>query len=373
MRLLGDRFFVLIVIVLVAGGLAMFFSASLGLLARENASVTHIFATQLILGLIPGIIALFILRFIPSKLIAKGTLPFYIACLILTVLVFVPHIGVHANGASRWLNLGFTTFQPAEFLKIGTILMLGGYLAYARGKIAYLRSGLVPFLAIVGVPVLLLLLQPNTSTVIVLGITCTVMYILAGAPWRDLGILALIALIGVMGLVFTRPYLRDRVTTFLHPTSDASYSSGYQIQQSLIAIGSGGILGRGFGQSVQKFNYLPEAVDDSVFAVFAEEFGFIGAIALIIVFAGFAARGFRIASEASTAAGAYIAAGLTLMIVLSAFLNIGAMLGVLPLTGLPLPFVSHGGTALFTALAAVGIILNIASTRRKMKGDTSHF
>jgi cell division protein FtsW (lipid II flippase) len=118
---------------------------------------------------------------------------------------------------------------------------------------------------------------------------------------------------------------------------------------------------------------LPEAVDDSVFAVFAEEFGFLGAVVLIIVFTGFAARGFRIASEASTAAGAYIAAGLTLMIVLSAFLNIGAMLGVLPLTGLPLPFVSHGGTALFTALAAVGIILNIASTRRKMKGDSSHF
>jgi cell division protein FtsW len=372
MRLLGDRLFVLIVSVLVLGGLAMFFSASLGLLARENASVTHIFATQLILGLIPGIIALLVLRFMPSKYIAGGTMPFYILCLALTVLVFIPGIGVHANGASRWLNLGFATLQPAEFLKIGTILMLGGYLAYARGRIATLRSGLLPFMAILGVPVVLLLLQPNTSTVIVLSITCMVMYFLAGAPWRDFGILLLIAVVGLSALVWYRPYLQQRVMTFIHPSSD-SHATGYQIQQSLIAIGSGGVLGRGFGQSVQKFNYLPEAVDDSVFAVFGEEFGFVGAIALILLFAGFAARGFRIASEASTAAGAYVVAGLTLMIVLSAFLNIGAMLGVLPLTGLPLPFVSHGGTALFTALAAVGIILNIAASRRKTRGEGGHF
>src|SRR6185437_4776067 len=203
MRLLGDRLFVLIVIVLVFGGLAMFFSASLGLLARENASVTHIFATQLILGLIPGVIALLILRFIPSKVIAKGTLPFYIACLALTALVFVPHIGVHTNGASRWLDLGFTTVQPAEFLKIGTILMLGGYLAYARTRIASIRSGLIPFRVILGLPVLLLIFQPNTSTVIVLGFSCTVLYLLAGARWPDFGILIRIASSGAGGLGLT--------------------------------------------------------------------------------------------------------------------------------------------------------------------------
>lgn len=364
MKILGDRLFVLIVGTLVFGGLAMFFSASLGLLAEEEGSVAHIFATQLLLGLIPGIIALVVLRFMPSQFIAKATIPIYILTLILTALVFVPGIGVHANGASRWLNLGFTTVQPGEFLKIGTVLMLGGYLAYARTRIASIRSGLIPFLGIVGAPAIILLLQPNTSTVIVLGLACTAMYFLADAPWRDFGILFLIAIIGVAGLLYTRPYLQERVQTFLNPSADG-LASGYQIQQSLIAIGSGGALGRGFGQSVQKFNYLPEAENDSVFAVFGEEFGFAGAVALIVLFGAFAARGFRIASEASTAAGAYIAAGLTLMIVFSAFLNIGAMLGVLPLTGLPLPFVSHGGTALLTALAAVGIILNIASTRKK--------
>jgi cell division protein FtsW len=283
------------------------------------------------------------------------------------LLVFVPGIGVHANGASRWLNLGFTTLQPGEFLKIAVILMFGGYLAYAGKRIKTLRAGLIPFAGIVGVPVFLLLLQPNTSTAIIIIATTVVMYFLAGAPWRDFGILAAVAVIGVVLLVFTRPYLMDRVQTFIHPADD-SFSSGYQIQQSLIAIGSGGFMGRGFGQSVEKFNYLPEAVNDSVFAVFGEEFGFVGAVALILVFAAFALRGFKIAGETQNAAGAYIAVGLTLMIVLSAYLNIGAMLGVLPLTGLPLPFVSHGGTALFAALAAVGIILNVAGGRKRTEG-----
>jgi cell division protein FtsW len=364
MRLFGDRVFALIVLVLVLGGLAIFLSASLGLLARQNASLLHIAETQLVLGLVPGLIALIALRFAPPAWIAKGTLPFYVFTLILTALVFVPGLGVNTNGASRWIDLGFATLQPAEFLKIGTILMLAGYLAHAKDRIRDFRGGLIPYCVIVGIPMVLLVLQPNTSTILILGATTVAMYLLAGAPWRDIGILVLIAIIGAAGLVLMRPYLMARVMTFIHPSQD-SYASGYQIQQSLIAIGSGGILGRGFGQSVEKFNYLPEATDDSVFAVFAEEFGFLGAVLIILVFAAFAARGFRIATEAATIAQGYIAMGLTLMIVLSAFMNIGAMLGVLPLTGLPLPFVSHGGTALFAALSAVGLILNIGAHRKK--------
>ncbi len=363
MQILGDRLFVLIVTVLVLGGLAMFFSASLGLLAREGGSLTSIATSQLLLGLIPGVIALVWIRFMPSKWIAKATIPFYVFTIFLTLLVFTP-LGLHLNGATRWIDLGFTTLQPSEFLKIGVILMLGGYLSFAGKSIQNIRSGLVPFCAIVGIPCLLLLAQPNTSTVLVLGTTCAVMYFLAGAPWRDFAILAVMTVIGLTALVMMRPYLMDRVQTFLDPSADA-FNSGYQIQQSLIAIGSGGIMGRGYGQSAGKFNYLPEAVNDSVFAVFGEEFGFVGATFLILLFLGFAARGFRIASEAATSAGAYIAIGLTLMIVLSAFLNIGAMLGVLPLTGLPLPFMSHGGTALFATLCAVGIILNVAGGKRR--------
>lgn len=363
-RFLGDRVFVLLVLILLVGGLATFLSASLGLLAREGKSITSVATSQLVLGLIPGLIALVLLRYTPSALIAKATLPFYLFALGLTALVFVPGIGIEANGATRWLNLGFATFQPSEVLKVATILMMGGYLAHARKHLGEWKTGLLPYLMIVGAPAFILLAQPNTSTVIIISLTTAAMYFIAGAPWRDFGILLSLALIGGAALVFMRPYLMDRVMTFFDPSAD-SLSSGFQIQQSLIAIGSGGITGRGFGQSVEKFNYLPEAVNDSVFAVFGEEFGFVGTVAMVLLFVLFAARGFRIASEASTSAGAFIVTGLTLMIVLSAFLNIGAMLAVLPLTGLPLPFVSHGGTALFTALASVGIILNIAASKKK--------
>lgn len=363
-RFLGDRVFVLLVLILLIGGLATFLSASLGLLAREGKSIASIATSQLVLGLIPGVIALVALRYTPSALIAKATLPFYLLALGLTALVFVPGIGITANGATRWLDLGFATFQPSEVLKVATILMMGGYLAHARKNLGNWKTGLLPYLMIVGAPAFILLAQPNTSTVIIISLTTAAMYFIAGAPWRDFGLLLVIALIGGAALVFMRPYLMDRVQTFFDPSAD-SFDTGFQIQQSLIAIGSGGITGRGFGQSVEKFNYLPEAVNDSVFAVFGEEFGFVGTVAMVLLFVLFAARGFRIASEASTSAGAFIVTGLTLMIVLSAFLNIGAMLAVLPLTGLPLPFVSHGGTALFTALASVGIILNIAAARKK--------
>ncbi len=192
------------------------------------------------------------------------------------------------------------------------------------------------------------------------------MYFLAGAPWRDFAIMVVGSILALTLLVFARPYLKSRVMTFINPADNAQ-TSGYHIQQSLIAIGSGGFTGRGFGQSVQKFNYLPEAESDSVFAVFGEEFGFIGTVLLVILFVAFAMRGLIIAGEASTLFGSLAATGLTLLITFSALLNIGALLGIMPLTGLPLPFISHGGTALMAALASVGIILNVAAHRSKKK------
>jgi cell division protein FtsW len=367
MKLLsGDRLFFLIVVILVVGGAAMFLSAALGLLARQNADLGHIALTQFMLGLIPGVIALIILRFTPPAFILKAVLPVYIIALIGTALVFVPGIGVHANGATRWIDVGPFTVQPAEFLKIAVVLMFAAYLAKFRSRLSEFKYGLLGFGIIVGIPSLLLLMQPNTSTTLIIGATTAALYFIAGAPLRDFAIIGVIAVIGFGLLVWQRPYLMNRVTTFINPSHDG-LASGYQIQQSLIAVGSGGLLGRGFGQSVQKFNYLPEAVNDSIFAVYAEEFGFIGAVFLIVLFTAFAARGFMIAAEASTAFGTFTAAGLTLLISLSAFLNIGAMLAIFPLTGLPLPFISHGGTALLCALASVGLILNVAGNRAKKK------
>lgn len=366
MRLAGDKLFFLIVLILVGGGAAVFLSAALGMLARQNADLGHLALTQLVLGLIPGIISLVIIRFLPQKLFMRGILPFYIFALLATASVFIPGVGVHTNGATRWIDIGPVTIQPAEFLKIAVVLMFAAYLAKMRTKLTDMRYGIGGFAVIVGIPALILIMQPNTSTVLVMGATATAMYFIAGAPWRDFAILIAVALIGLGMLIAIRPYLLQRIQTFIHP-ADNSLTSGYQIQQSLIAVGSGGLLGRGFGQSVQKFNYLPEAVDDAIFAVYAEEFGFVGAVFLVLLFLAFAARGLMIAAEASNAFGTFAAAGLTLMITISAFLNIGAMLSIFPLTGLPLPFISHGGTALLAALASIGIILNIAANRAKKR------
>lgn len=366
MRLSGDRVFALIVAILVVGGAAIFLSAALGLLAREGASIGRLALTQLALGLVPGVLLLIAIRFMKPALIVKAVVPFYIFALILTALVFIPGLGVHSGGATRWIDLGPMTLQPAEFLKPAVILMLALFLSRAKEKIKELKSGLLPFLLILAAPVILLALQPNNSTILVIGATAMALFFIAGARWRDIGIIVGAGLVFVAVALFFRPYALERVKTFIDPSADG-LGSGYQIQQSLIAIGSGGMLGRGFGQSAQKYNYLPEPVGDSVFAVYGEEFGFIGTVLLVLLFTAFATRGFAIAAESASAFGSYAATGLTLLITISAFLNIGAMLGIMPLTGLPLPFVSHGGTALLAALASVGVILNVAANRSKRK------
>lgn len=366
LKLSGDRLFFLIVTTLVIGGLAIFTSASLGFLARPDETPWKLALTQLFFGLIPGYIALVTIRFMPARLIEQMAVPIYIATILFTLAVFIPGVGETINGARRWINLGITTIQPSEFLKIGTMLMLAWYLARIQNKISDITRGLLGFMLIIGVPSLILLLQPNTSTVLVIGSAALVLYIIAGAPWRDIAIIIGLAACALLFLVMTRPYLMARVQTFFDP-SQAAQTSGYQIQQSLIAIGSGGIAGRGFGQSVQKFNYLPEPVGDSVFAVFGEEFGFIGTVLVVLIFIAFATRGLAIAGTARSAFGAYLVIGLTLVITFSAFLNIGAMLGIAPLTGLPLPFVSHGGTALLAALISIGFILNVAANRTRKR------
>ncbi len=362
-NVLGDKPFALIVFILLAFGVALFFSAALGLLAREGSSLSHIVLTQVGLGVIPGLVALVALRFVPPQKLLRAALPAYLIAMAFTALVFIPGLGLTANNATRWLDLGVISIQPGEFLKLATIVLFAAYLSQMRTKLHDIRIGLGGFFGILAGPALIFLKMPNTSSVIIIAATAFVLYFVAGAPWRDFLIIALVGVALAAVLVYQRPYLMERVRTFVDPSRD-SQASGYQIQQSLIAIGSGGILGRGFGQSVQKFNYLPEPVGDSIFAVTGEELGFLGATILILLFVAFALRGFAIAASAATSFGSLLVTGLTLLIVLAAFLNIGAMLGVAPLTGVPLPFVSHGGTAMFAALAAVGLILNVAAHRK---------
>lgn len=347
---------------LALAGFAIFSSAALGLLARENGSVSHEILLQAGLGLGLGIIALFGARAIPLATIKRFAPYIYGASLLATALVFIPGIGFSANGATRWINLGFTTVQPAEFLKIGFVLALAWWLAPRARQLKDYKKGLLPFLAILAVPAALLLKQPNTSTTLLIVITGSAMYFAAGAPWRDFGILAALTILALVAVVALRPYVLHRVETYLHPSAN-SLTTSYQIQQSLIAIGSGGLAGRGFGQSVEKFNYLPEPDGDSVFAVFAEETGFIGAVILLALFVALAARGIVVAGDSRDLFGGLVALGFSFCIIVQAFINISAMLGIIPLTGLPLPFVSHGGTALAAVLLMCGLILNVAAHR----------
>lgn len=360
----GDRMFLMFVVALMFMGLAIFASASLGLLAREStSSVSRNILLQTGLGFGLGFLVFFLARTL-SLVRLKRVAPYlYLGTLLLTLLVFLPSIGVHAGGATRWINLRFITIQPAEFLKIGFVLALAWWLAPRARQLSDMRKGLLPFVAFIGVPSLILLAQPNTSTTILLVVTGAVMYFAVGAPLRDFGILAL-GVITVLGIIIlARPYALERIKTFVDPSAH-SLSSGYQIQQALIAVGSGGFLGRGFGQSVEKFNYLPEPDGDSVFAVFAEETGFIGALILLILFVALAARGIVIAGNSTDLFGGLVALGFSFLIILQAFINICAMLGIIPLTGLPLPFISHGGTALMATLLMCGIILNVAAYKK---------
>ena len=359
----GDRTFLALTLVLALGGIAIFSSAALGLLARQSGTISHEILSQAVLGLGGGALAFLLARHMPLGFVRKAAPYAYLATLALTLLVFVPGLGTYANGATRWIDLGFTTIQPAEFLKIGVVLMMAWYLAKYARVLGDLRRGILAFVLIVGVPALVLLFQPNTSTTLLIACTAAVMYFAAGAPLRDFGILILIALFAGGTILLVRPYAFQRVITFLHPSAD-SLGASYQIQQSLIAVGSGGLLGRGFGESVQKFNYLPEPDGDSVFAVFAEECGFLGAVILVLLFAALAARGIVIAGESRDLFGGLLALGLSWLIAFQAFVNISAMIGVIPLTGLPLPFVSHGGTALLVTLACAGLILNVAAHRK---------
>lgn len=356
----GDRLFLVFVLVLTLAGLAIFASASLGVLAQQNvSSLSHDILLQTGLGFGLGFLAFFLARGLPLNILKRSAPYAFVVTILLTLLVFVPGIGFHAGGATRWINLRFTTVQPAEFLKIGFVLALAWWLAPRARQLSNYKKGLLPFIGFVGVPAAILLAQPNTSTTMLIVVTGAVMYFVAGAPWRDFGILALCVIAGLGAILVVRPYALERVKTFIDPSAN-SLSSGYQIQQALIAVGSGGITGRGFGQSVEKFNYLPEPAGDSVFAVFAEETGFIGAVLLVALFVALAARGIVIAGNSSELFGGLIAVGFSFLILFQAFINMSAMLGIVPLTGLPLPFISHGGTALAATLLMCGLILNVA-------------
>lgn len=294
----------------------------------------------------------------------KKTAPLIlIASLFLMALVFIPGIGLELKGAARWIELGPITVQPSEITKLAFIIYIAAWLEAKQKEVKKFSTGFLPFLVLLGTVSLFFVLQPDIGTLGVLAITAVLLFFAGGGKLAQIGILCLIGTVGLWMIVLLQPYRLDRITVFLRPTEDIQ-GIGYQLNQSLIAIGSGGFWGKGFGMSQQKFYYLPEPTGDSIFAVFGEEFGFMGNIVLIMLFLAFSWCGIRIANRVSDSFGSYLAMGITLLIVIQALINMAAISGLVPLTGLPLSFISYGSSALIMNLAAVGILMNISKYTR---------
>lgn len=354
-----DSLLLILVFVLVVGGFFIFSSASLGLLARSGASFGSVAFSQFFFGIVGGGIAMLITSNIYYRNWRQYAFYIFVATALFTLAVFIPGLGMTHGGATRWLDLGFTTIQPSELFKIGFVIYIATLLSGTHKQIETLRYGVIPFVSVLAVTALITLSLPDTDTFLIMVMAGVAMFITAGSNWKHILLLGVTGIVLIAAVAFMRPYIMDRITTFLDPSSDPQ-GSGYQIQQSLIAIGSGGWFGRGYGQSIQKFEYLPEPIGDSIFAVYAEEFGFVGSLMLILILASFTFRGFKIATQSSDLFGMLLVVGFMTLIVTQAFLNIAAMAGIAPLSGLPLPFISHGGTALLTTLAAIGIVLNVS-------------
>jgi len=357
-RNLPDLILLLALIALVSLGSLMLVSASSVLGLDLHGDAYYFIKHQIIYGIIPGIIILGLVIMIPYHWWKKAVVPLLVFVLFLLILVFIPSFNMTYGGASRWVHLGFFSVQPAEFAKLSVILYIAALFSN-REKTVGVQKALIPFMVVVGLVGLLIMKQPDIGTlVVVTGASVLLYYIAGGKASHVLGFIAS-GFVIMMILIRLAPYRLARFTTFLHPELDPR-GIGYQVHQALLAIGSGGIWGLGFGRSRQKFRYLPEPAGDSIFAIASEELGFLRMIVLLTLYVFIVWRGYQIAKNAPDTFGKLVAAGITSWFFVQAVVHIGANLSILPLTGIPLPLVSYGGSALVITLAGAGILLNIS-------------
>ena len=354
-----DKSVVLIMLILLAMGLVTLFSATY--YPRTTAGDPLSAVKKQLIGVALGAAACVILSRVPYRVLRRPRVMLTLLAVsaVLLILVIIPGIGVSINGSRRWLNILGMSMQPSEFAKYAMVIFMAGMLDRRADLLGKLFRGVVPLLIVPGVMFLLILEQPNLSTGGSILICALVMLFCAGLKKRHM------ALLGTGGLVlgafyaWSAPYRRERLLSFRDPFAKMS-DEGYQLSQSLIALGSGGLFGMGLGQGRQKFAYLPYPESDFIFAIVGEDFGLIGCAAVIAMFAAFVFAGLRIAVTCRDRYGCLLAAGITSMIGMQAFINMGVVTGILPTTGLPLPFFSAGGTSVTMIMAAVGILLNIS-------------
>lgn len=342
----------------------MFVSASLGVLAKNKEIFYGLLVSQLVLGLGFGLIGMYITYKIDYKIWKKYAVHIFIFALLLTASVFLPSVGWSHGGAERWIKLGPVSFQPVEILKFAFIIFFAMWLFHVKNKVEKFKYGILPLMILLSIIGFILLNQPDTKSLILMVLTGTGMLFISGVPIKQIFLVGIVSVLCLGALIFATPYLQKRIQTFLNPSAD-SRGAAYQVQQSQIAIGSGGLLGRGYGQSIQKFTYLPEPQGDSIFAVVGEEFGFVGSIILVFLYGILGMRGLKIANNAPDEFGRLLVAGIVIMVIAQSFMHIAAVVGVFPLTGVPLVFMSHGGTSLMIYLASMGIILQVSKHNGK--------
>lgn len=355
-----DRKFLLILGMIVGFGLLMLLSASGPLGYQKFEDSAYFFKHQLIYGLLPGTFLFLIfsrLDYRKLQFLAPAAL---IGSIVLLLLVYIPGIGLHFGGSGRWVQLGFISFQPSEFVKLGFLIYVAAWLAKRHDYEAKtLEGGLIPFLLSLSVIMGLLILQPNTgSMAVIVGASLTV-YFIAGAPLIWFAAIGLASALLIALLVKLTPYRAARFLTFLHPELDPQ-GIGYHINQAFLAIGSGGLFGLGYGHSRQKYLYLPEVAGDSIFAVIAEEMGFLVACLLLAAIGYLVYRMFIIARRAPDYFGRFLAVGIGAWIGIQTIFNIASMIGLMPITGVTLPFISYGSSAFVALSAACGIMASIS-------------
>ncbi|MDO8507770.1 MAG: putative lipid II flippase FtsW [bacterium] len=358
----------IVIILLVVFGVIFLSSASSVISFHEYGDSRYMFLKQVV-GIIIGFVAMGIFYKVDVKYWKKIAFPMLIISIITLIAVFIPGLGVEHGGARRWIDIGPIQIQPSEFLKFSIIIYLASLFEKKGVEVRDTYGGLIPFLVLVGFMGLLIMMQPDMGTLLVIVVISVSMYFISGAKMSHLVAMGLAGIAGLVLLIKVSPYRMQRFLVFLNPDQYADHAAGYQTKQALIAIGSGGLIGRGFGQSLQKYRYLPEASTDSIFAIISEERGIIGAAAIFILFVAFGYFGFKVARGAPDAYTRLLAVGITSWIVFQAILNICATLSLVPLTGVTLPFISFGGTSIVMVIASCGILLNISKNTKERTSD----
>jgi cell division protein FtsW len=354
-----DSTILLLAVALTCFGVVMVYSSSSIMAAKKYGDGFYFLKRQGLFAVLGcGVMALFM--YLDYHRLRRLAVPFFLFCGLLLVAVLIPGIGSHAGGAARWIRLPGFSVQPAELAKLGMIIYMAHSLAKKRDKIRSFKLGFTPYMLVLALLLVLLLLQPDLGSALTLGAVAMIMLRVAGTRLSYLASVVILALPFLYFLVMSVDYRRRRILSFLNPWEDPS-NSGFQIIQSWIAFGTGGLIGNGLGEGKQKLFFLPEAHTDFIFSVVGEELGFLGVLVVAAMLLLLVMRGIRAALNAPDDFGRFLAFGITLLLGLEAFTNMAVVMGMLPTKGLALPFLSYGGTSLLTTLMAVGILLNVSS------------